>query len=785
MSDGGSDGAPAAEPGDRGERPAAPGRDGRDGREEHGEQTDQAHLFQTAPGGAEGAAGAGVSRAAREAAANFTVHGTNTVIDSARGAVHVGNVYQYQAARSALVSGVVPREELRRLRLVFAEPEGYPQLRDRLRERRLVALCGDGGTGRAYAALSLLDELTRGTVQRMDPRTEIDRIADEDIEQGNGYLLEIAVDDLRAREYEHGGPGHFGGPGGPDGPGGYAPARPPERAAHRPAELHLDRLRDLLTARDAYAVLVVDAGDFADELLRGRYGSLFQPPDADRVFRRHLRSLLGSAEPEAAERAAAVAGREEVIDALGLERLRPHEAVDLADLVARQARGELCDADLLAGCAEFAHRQARSWFAGAGRGDTLATALATLRPAAFRGALAVFNGAPYSLAAEAAEQLAWEFATTWAPTRVPGRPLFTDNEQARLTAVRAVLEDGEVPLGEATVPVRTVRYQGRALSLAVLAHMWDHHNARGPMCRWLRTLSDDGRPAVWVRAATACAVLIRMDFPYAVDELLLPLARAESATQRMAAATAAASAAAEPVVNAGLRELVRDWERSDEPLLRRTAALAHGFGSVEATVSATLGRLGRMAPAEREPDAEGWTLLHDIALSVIRLLGGAEPDTVISRIGGWFGDRRMSRQTLGLLCVAKLVSLRAWTAWGLTERPALERYHSWPMLAALLATAPEQRPRLADLVRHALDVPRARQAVLGGLAEWVRRAGRDERLLAELAGFLPLLAAEPAGRDRLLHLLRTLERDPDETVSSAVLGRARQALTHTEGSDAR
>ncbi|WP_095756496.1 hypothetical protein [Streptomyces xinghaiensis] len=768
-----------------GAAPAAGGRDaaagpGRDepGEDKAGASPERPRALQGPRGPAGG--GADAVQAVREARANFTVHGANTVVDSAAGAVHVGDVYQF-GGRPSLVSGAVPRDELRALRLVFAEPPGYGELRALLTERRIIALCGDPGTGRGYAALSLLDELTRGTVERMDPRTELDRIADTDIQDGHGYLTEIAVDGFPARA------------GAGDTPAGTTGGDHPARSAAgaRPAEIHLDRLRDLLTARDAYAVLVVDAGDFADELLRGRYGTLFRPPDAESVLRRHLRPLLGAGGTEAVERAVAVSCGEDVTGALGLEQLRPHEAVTLAGLLARHAKDELTDDGLRAECAGFAARQARAWFAGAGRGGSLGTALTTLRPAAFRSALAVYNGAPYSVAAEAAEQLAWEFAATWAPEEVPGRPLFTDNLQARLTAARAVLEDGAAPVGDVEVPVRTVRFQGRALSSAVLGHIWDqHHNARGPLSRWLRTLCDDSRPAVWVPAAVATGALSWRDYPYVLAELVLPMAAADSASQRMAAATATAEGARHEAVRGAARALVRGWARGTDPLLRRTAALVHGYGSVEESLTAGLDELGRLAGAASDRDGGAaetetdWGLLEDTAYSVVRLLAGPAPGTVVTRIGRWLGDGRASRRDLGLLCVVGAVSMRAWALWGLEDRTELEPYLSRPLVAALLAVEPGERHRLADLVRFALDNGRSRDAVLTALTDWIRRGERDTALLEELCRFLPLVAADEPGRERLRHLAARLERDPDESVDPAVTARVREALAPGEGNTA-
>ncbi|MFE6846813.1 Pycsar system effector family protein [Streptomyces sp. NPDC057686] len=104
------------------------------------------------------------------------MHGRNAAADGTRGDVHVGDHHDYHGGRAAaarLVTGSVHRDELR---------------------QRLIALCGDPGSGRTYAALSLLDEVTRGRVERLDPRTELRRIDGADLQAEHGYRVEITGD---------------------------------------------------------------------------------------------------------------------------------------------------------------------------------------------------------------------------------------------------------------------------------------------------------------------------------------------------------------------------------------------------------------------------------------------------------------------------------------------------------------------------------------------------------------------------------------------------------------
>ncbi|MFE0061463.1 hypothetical protein, partial [Streptomyces sp. NPDC059003] len=714
----------------------------------------------------------GGHEAAQQARANFVdVHGRNAILDGTQGDVHLGDHHHYHGARAGvprLVSGTVPREELRRLRRVFEEPPGYAELRELLERQRLIALCGDPGSGRGYTALSLLDEVTRGQVERMDPRTELDRISESDLAEGHGYLVRITGEEVLTGRRR---------------PRGDERDREEDRAralaAERPAELHLDRLSSLLDRRGAYAILVVGAGGFADELLAGRYGELFRTPSADGMLHKHLVALLGHAERDRLQQALTLSRRADVVQAMGLDPLRPREVESLAGLLVGCLKEETSEDELLAELATFAHRQARAWFATTGRaasrhGEAVSAAL---RQAAFRTAVAVYNGSPYSVAAEAAEQLAWEFAQSTDPGREPGRVLFSDHRQARLAAARAELFTGDVVFddqrsGGRRLQTRKVRLQGGALARAVLNHVWeDHHNARGPLSRWLRAQCDIGVPVVWVPAAITAGALCTLDYAYALDAIVFPMASSDDLQQQLAAATALAQAAAlSDPVRLIVRDAVRVWARGDDAARIGTAALVHGYGTVERSVSASLDELGRLAGGEDQD------VLTPASFSVARLLAGTEPGTVLRRLGAWLGDRRVSRRDLALFTVDRLVWQRVSPLWGLKEVPALQGHRDWPLVAALLAGSPQYTRMLADLVWCGLDTARWRDEVQDSLSEWMRRGASDRELLDTLCDFLPHLVSGDDDAKRLRNLVRRMERDPDEPLAHATAGRLRHAI---------
>ncbi|MEU5024109.1 hypothetical protein [Streptomyces milbemycinicus] len=665
---------------------------------------------------------AGGARAAREACANLHTDAHPRTATQPNTARHPFG----GAPAGPLPEGPVAHDELVRLCRIHRRGPGYDAMREHLRRTHLLALCGEPGSGRGWTALALLAELaetTGGGVWRLGAApgpgagsgAEHPAPVGEKTARGHGYLLELPTD-----------PADFGAAG---------------------PEAWLDRLRAHFAEHEAFCVVLVSGvsrvsgvagvsgGEAADRLLRGRRHAVpYEPPAAADVLDAHLVDLLADEPPELIRRARASAVSAEVTEALGLEEPLPGEAARLAGHLAQHVRGALPEAELLTRCRSFAPRQAREWFAEAARPGTLPAALPALRRAAQRIALAVFNGSAHSLTAEAAELLAWELAVTLDPQYAPGRPPFTAPADALPAVARAVPGEGVEDLGEAAVPVRTVWFQGRGLAPAVLFEVWDnHHNTRGPMARWLRGLCDDPRPQVWVRAAVAAGVLSARDYLYGLTELLLPLARGDSPVQRMAAATALAEASRDADVRPAVAGLLSGWAAGGDERERETAALAHGYGLVAGSVTASLEELARIAATDGGSTA---------SYSAVRLLAGAQPGTVLARLTHWLGDTRRSRRDLALLTVLRAVGTRTSHLWGLREVPELAPYAAWPLATALLAARPQCRAALAELLRAALTWARSAEAAEDALVGWMRRAAGDERQLAVLCDFLPLLAQE-------------------------------------------
>ncbi|GGM87628.1 hypothetical protein [Streptomyces fuscichromogenes] len=651
-------------------------------------------------------------------------HGTGTLVSS--GSVATMNLYGRQAAERVL-AGPLPEDQLRRLRQVFREPADYGEHREQLRAGRLLVLHGPPGTGRACTALSLLDGLTGGRVSRLDPRTDLDGLDDDQISDGHGYTLEPSATGL-------------------------------------PDETGLDRLRELLGRKEAYAVLLAapEPGDLLSH--GGRYHRAHTPAAQTAVLDGHLRLELRDFGPELYERARTTALDPDVLEARGLDELRPAEAAQYARLLARHTRDELTHDELLAGCRRFAENQAAEWFAGGVRSETPER----LRDAAYRIAVAVLDGASLSAVVEAAEVLAWELTVTVDPEATPGRPLFSDGVDARLVSARAVAELGTEEVGTEEVPVRTVRFGGEALAPAVLGHLWQHrHNARGPVLRWLAGLCEDDRPQVWVRAAVAAGQLCRLDLSHTVHELVQPMAQAEQVRRRVFAATVLDVAVRSPEAGGAVRALVAFWSRHPDRHLRWTAGAVLGRGRAADTVRETLDLLGGIGVRE-----DG-RLRADAAVQVAHFAGARPESRTLRRIRAWLSDGRRPQQDLGLQSTVFLAAVPVSELWN--QHEDLEGHGDWPLMLALAAVRPALAPELAGLLWTALRTPRSYEAAIETLSGWLRgSAGRP--WADRLERFLPLLVHSHDDRDRLLAVIGELAEDPDRPLNEQQVRRLRGAV---------
>ncbi|GAA2136707.1 hypothetical protein [Streptomyces synnematoformans] len=647
---------------------------------------------------------AAASRTYREARSTFNLHDSSGYVST--GSIGTFSIHVGPPAR--VLAGPVAAEELTTLRDTLHEPPGYAEFKSRLRADRLIVLLGRSGTGRMFTALSLLDDLSRGSVARLDPATDLKELEAEHLTAGRGFALE---------------PDTF------------------------PGELELDRLRGILEHREAYGVLLAVPEDGHAPAAVGRYRLTFRPAGADEVLDSQLRYALAD-RPDLVEEARGLARSEDVTTALGLGELLPAEATRLAGLLARRVTGDLPQEELLDECRDFALRQAAVWFANGERAEELPR----LRDSALRVSLAVLGHASVSAVIEAAELLTWEFAVTTDPDNAPGRPLFSQDLDARLVAARAVTEAGTEALGDEDVPVGTVRFAGERLAPAVLEHLWQYrHNVRGPVLRWLSSLCDDPRAQVWVRAALAAGALCRFDCSHTVQHILQPMAAASQARRRLFAATALDLALTDPHVGPAVAALVRRWAMEGSAGLRRTAAVVLGRGRAAESVARALDLLGTVGTWQ-----EGEARV-DAAQNIVQLMGSTVAPLPMRRVRGWLGDARPEYQNLGLQSTLFLAGTRVDEVWN--PAPEIAHLGEVPLLVALAEARPEHASGLAGLLWTALNTARSYESALETVEDWfTRSAGRP--WAAALLRLLRHLLHTEDDKKRLLSLIHELTQDP-------------------------
>ncbi|MFE4639876.1 hypothetical protein [Streptomyces sp. NPDC056730] len=732
---------------------------------------------------------------------------------------HIGDIHLRLDSRQSgagMRSGPVPEDELRGLRRAHVVPQGYVRLRSALVARRLLVLGAAPGTGRTSTALSLLDEVTAGAgaepgagprVSRVDPDGGVRGLAGllsgdgaED-RRGTGYLLELALTrpgslppdamDLDGLAAALDGCGAFavivvtlGSAANPLLAGRYGMICPPAPTQ----ELLTTRLREKLEERreelaerrrspadhTAAATDAAATDDGPDDGPGGRPGGgpggrPEAAPEPGPQAGPRLDDLLAAAEE--------LAQREEVRDAVGLTDLRPAEAEVQASLLAGHLLGDLSYDELLSGCRSLAAGQAQEWFAGVDRalaalpaaaadgGAGRSGTAALFHPVAFRIALAVLGGTPHSTVAAAAHLLTWELSVQSDPDTTPARPLFCDDPESDLALSRAELIDGRVEVAGAEVAARLIWYRGSALPAAVLAEIWDRHfPVRAPLVRWLRLLSDDPRPHVWMRAAVAAGELSVRDFDHSYAELIRPLAEAATPRRRIFAATTMDQAAGHASHREAVRKLVDDWSRFGTKPLRWTAAMALGYGNAAATTDDALDALARIGVRD---DGDQ---LAAASFNVVRLLALPDVAKVLRRMADWTHHQRDAYQDLGLVTTVRMALT------GVDEVPAAEPGSpladrgDWPLPLALAATRPELVLPMADLLWTALNTPRSKDVAMDALEALMRSAVRKdgtEWARPGLAALLPALAAEEHDRRRLDWLLRRMMNDPENPLPDA------------------
>ncbi|MBL1081530.1 hypothetical protein JK359_05965 [Streptomyces actinomycinicus] len=586
-------------------------------------------------------------------------------------------------------SGEVPRPYVEELAAVYAEGPAFAAALERLREERVLVLSGAHATGRNAAALMLVHRLGVPAVHALSPETPPAALS--------GHLTR---------------------------PAGYV-LRDLPLSRNRPLrDTHLFAARDQLVKTGGHLVVTVENSPH----LPGVTPYPWSPPPAEDV----VRALLDRHRPGEADALLALGP---VLDFLAGAGRHPAEAAAFAQALAEYDG----TAQALARLADFGQaaveKQCRDWLGDPETG---------LRDKAFLLALAVFDQAPYVLAAELADKLFVHFERLQHPERPPVIPVFGPAAEDRLTLARAGGEVRQEQTDWGPVPQFMAAFHDERTPRVLLTEVWTSHpSARPALVEWLGQLARDGRPLVRTRAAAAAALLAAADLPSTMALLVDRWATARAVGPRVTAANTLtlAQLLGAPVV---LR-LLTQWCNDGQWGRRWTAIRALGLLAPlrPDLAGPALDALASRARADASNQAERDNLTESAALL---LSAGQRRGEVLAEF-----VRLLYRDTPAVRGLALAAFARACDNAG--EGALVGWYAETGMYQ------PDTARDMATLWRTALGDHIHTRAALQALQTWVHVATRRTDAATALELLLPALIVTADDRKRLDHELRTMRAE--------------------------
>ncbi|MEY9993516.1 hypothetical protein ABIE67_005548 [Streptomyces sp. V4I8] len=631
------------------------------------------------------------------------------------GGTHNGDQHFYFGGRGEAprpLSGPVPQSEIEELTEVFRGCHSFDEALKGLRDDRLVILSGGRETGRRTAALMLLHGVGVDRMRSLDPPASFSALADQ-MDASVGYVLcDLAV----SRK---------------------APLR----------EAQLLALRERLEHTRAHLVITVEPSAALGDIASVRW----EPPSAEDMLRAHITPRTGeSAWPD-------LAGLTPVKEFLTRYH-RPDEIREFALRLLAHHRGEIDESKLAAWGETAVAAQVTRWLTGT-KPD--------LHDKAFLVSLAVFDKAPYAVAAELADGLFVRLHKIQNPHVQPSVPVFGSSREERLRLAHA---DGyltaEITEWGPLDGKFCARFRDERTAPMLLEEVWNlHPSARPAVAEWIRKLADDRRPLVRTRAASAAALLARADLSSTLAHLVEPWADGRNPHSWLTAANALtlSQLLGVPTVS----RILHDWCTGDIQSRRWTAIRAYGLlGPVhhQETLAALVDAMHRPPPAEAESSHEdGGSEVPEEArqfADALELLLLAVREPVLAALVELLPVDRAVRPHV-LLAFRQACKQ---TKDDDTDRPPVLHWYA-QAAAAEDTTAAEH---LAFLWNALLADQAHNTHALGILRGWIRRADDDPEAESALSSLLTALVTTPTNRRRVGHLLDTV-RDSKGSRSPAAV----------------
>ncbi|MBK6014910.1 hypothetical protein [Streptomyces sp. MBT53] len=623
--------------------------------------------------------------------------------------------------RSEHLSGEVPPDDVEELAQVFHGCPSFDEALARLkRGDRIVVLSGGRDTGRGTAARMLLRSLDAMPMRILDPPGSLSALP-EQLNGAAGYLL---LNLTTSRSH---------------------PLREP----------HLLGLRERLERAQGHLVITVEPSAALEDVPYVRW----EPPTAEDMLRSHVTPHTGE------DAWAGLCGLTPVKEFLARHQ-QPGGIAGFAERLVAFQREETDEESLAAYGKAAVAAQVSGW---------LTDAELPLHEKAFLISLAVFDKAPYAIAAECADTLYTELQRTANPREPAVIPVFGSSREERLGLAQARgYVDTEVTEWGPLVGRYFAAFREEDTARILLEQVWNlHPSARPALVEWIQDLADDGRPLVWTRAASATALLAQADLSSAMALLIEPWADDDHFGSWLTAANALTMAQLLSVPT--VLRILHDWCTEDYGDLegrRWTAIRAYGLlGPVhyERALEALLDAIHRPRPhddpeADEEEAAEYAKEEAYQFADALELLLLAVRNPVLSALAERLPKDRTLRPhaLLAFLQSCKQSDER-------TGRPIVL---DWYAEAAAAVDDTTARHLVAFWEAALTDRARTSEA-LRILRGWILTAAGDPTSEAALTSLLPALAAQPTNHRRVSHLLRTV-RDgtkPAAPVAERLLAR--------------
>ena len=643
------------------------------------------------------------------------------------GRVHLGDIHEVHHHGSptghAYASGAIPPDTLHRIAGAFADGPVFAAALERLREEKVLVLSGPHSSGRRAAATMLLLRLGAPVIRALEPEISPAALRGQ-LDEGAGHLV---CDLTTSRD------------------------RPFTR-------VQLLALREQLSGQHG-GHLVITTGPAAQ--LADVEPMYWEPPSAAEALRAHLSPLIGE------ENAGRLMESEPARDFLdGGHRIG--ETGAFAKALADHHRGAVPRSALAGFGRATVEKQIRAWFDDP---------KLPLREKGFLLSLAVFDQAPYPLAAELADPLFVRLQKSDGPHEPPSVPVFGASPADRLRQVRAEAYEGEESTEWGPVPQTMARYENPLTAPALLTEAWVRQPSTRPaLTGWVRELAMDARPLVRTRAAAATAALAHADLSSAIALLVAPWAVSNSFASRLVAANSLVLTDLLGV--SAVPRILDQWcadVRSDG--LRWTGIRAW---ALLAGLRPELGPDALTALVRRARQADcGAQERQSLADSAALLLTSGDTAAMVHELAVLLDDKEPAVQELALDAF-----LNACDELGTAGAEAgvldwyVDEYAEWCAQrradSARTAADPPVLRDVTTLWNAALGNRDRTKDALTALRQWVYEAERHPAVEAALASLLPALLSTDVGRRRIGHLLRTMPGE-DGGPPPPVAERLRQA----------